>query len=517
MTRGALPPGASRASLRAAAALLLGLLAAEAAARFALALRNGAWAPGAGRDAFELYAIGESTMAGEPYAPRLSVPAVVADRLGGEAAGRRIVVRNLARAGESIYPQATRLELALRGRDPRRPGALLIYAGHNDSYFGQPPSLSRYEALKERVLCRSVLLSLLAFQGERLGLLPKVRDIASYEHYMRRAIELGRAAGLQPVLSTVIGNVADIDPGLFLDPASPPTREAALAFLRKGADLEAGRRYDEAIRHYERLSLEFPPAAPYLTYRAGACHRKLGRFKEAGRLFWEAIDAVRKDGFGRATTRHNALIRRLAAEYGIPLADAVRTFEARSPHGLAGSDLFIDGHHPNLRGYGLLTDAFARALAGALGGRVLSDAPTPEDVARRFSLGVEQRAFALVMSGGWFYVVSARHAAPALRLALAEERFREAAALRPDDPAAWIGLGLALAARRNPAWVQDEGLIDWQERNRLFGRGSYPIAPERVPELLRRLKDDGVPGDVLDRIAATNSVYVRAQSARTHQ
>ncbi|HEX4048881.1 MAG TPA: hypothetical protein VH309_13640, partial [Elusimicrobiota bacterium] len=199
------------------AAAVAAALAAEGACRGLERLeRLGAVAsPG-----FELYAVGESTAAGVPYAPEITPAKLVSRILGGRVRGRPIVPIDVARQGESIYPQAEEFESALRRRAfPGGPGAVFVYAGHNDAFDAEQTPF--FEYFKEDVLFRSELLKALFFYAEKYRLIPRVRTMQTYEFNLRRVIESSRRAGLTPILATAASNFSGIDPGFPADSAAP--------------------------------------------------------------------------------------------------------------------------------------------------------------------------------------------------------------------------------------------------------------------------------------------------------
>lgn len=230
--------------MRLLAVLALTLAAGEGGYR--LWLRATAERPGA--RVLELYAVGGSTTRGEPYGPPLSFAAVTARSF----CGKPVVVYNLGRPGESIYPQALRLRRRLRWRDRRNPAAVLIYSGHNEPFR---PGWSGWQRFKERVLWRSLLLSDVVAAVERGLRLRRPHDLAAYEAYLRLAVEESRAAGAAPVLATVSSNVTGVEPN--------PSPEA----------LESWR---------------------------------------AGR-WWDAVDADPRTEFGRSTRAQNEAVRRVGA------------------------------------------------------------------------------------------------------------------------------------------------------------------------------------------------------------
>jgi len=236
-----------------------------------------------------------------------------------------------------------------------------------------------------------------------------------------------------------------------------------------------------------------------LSYKIGDCHRRLKEYQAARRYYRQAVDFNEGDNFGRATTMQNGLVRKLAAEYGIPLVDAVRIFEAHSPHGLVGNSLFVDGHHPNLQGQMLLADAFARALATTYRGPPKERIAHPGGAFQAEACGRDEELDALFDGGRWLFSVSARHAYPGKRLGMAERQFVRAINLDPENFSAWLGLGLTRAAMRE-GFMSDKGNLAWLGENRFFYGTTYRVSERALPEVLRKLKYSGVPETILKRI-----------------
>src|SRR5262249_49847424 len=120
------PSVARRAARRGLVVLLCGAaLAFAVEAVYRATLYLDAARQGAGT-AFELYAVGESTMVGEPFHPKISVPRLLEHMFGGKMAGRPMVTKILAERGVPLYPQSVAFDRALEGRTPGPPGVVLI-------------------------------------------------------------------------------------------------------------------------------------------------------------------------------------------------------------------------------------------------------------------------------------------------------------------------------------------------------------------------------------------------------
>jgi lysophospholipase L1-like esterase len=421
--------------VRAAKAVLAALAAAlllEGGYRAALALR----APRT--EAFELYAIGESTAVGDPYPPRLSFPEQAAALLGNRVGDRVIDLTNLARAGNSIYPQAVALASRVRFRRRDNPAAVFIYSGHNE-HFTEPrrvgPVARAYFLVRDALLYRSFLASDLAVAVEsRLGLRGR-RSLADYERHLRRAIEFSLDNGATPTLAVPASNLTGVEPTLACPEAA---KISQIARARLGRLLEAREPRAAAERFYRSLAEASPCLAPLAEYRLGKLAEKAGDYAEARRLYVKARDDDPHNGFGRTNSAQEELLRRLAAEYKIPLVDAPALFAAASPHGLIGGELMSDGHHPNIEGQLLLARAFAQTLSADR-----LPLPAPKEVFAREGVGAIDLTAAWNYTGRWLLTVSVRHPAADERLALARRAFERALALTPGDAQARAGLELA--------------------------------------------------------------------------
>lgn len=424
------------------------------------------------KTSFEVYVVGESTARGEPYGEKSAPAALIADQFGGRIGGRDIRIITVAASGQSIYPQSVALERRLQSRDRRQPGVILIYSGHNDA-GGRRDSPPAYDRLRRAATRRSALLRDLWYFLEKKYPPLRPRTMESWDYHLRRVIEMGLESGLTPILATLVSNVADIDPDLPIDGVD---QGEARRVLEGGDLLEAGRRREEAIRHYERACERHPRLRLYLKYRIARCQQALKRYALAKRLYQEVVDSGGWGNFGRATSPQNETIRALAKEYSVPVADVERLFAARSPHGLLGDSLFSDGQHPNIEGYRLLASAYAGEISKAFREPIRRPLAGESNGMR---LGRRELSQALVWSGRWLFSVASRQTYPQQRLAMARARFNSAHELEPDNFSAWMGLQLTDLARRS-ALLRDQEGLDWLGRHDLFYGKDYRLSCDQL-------------------------------------
>src|ERR1041384_7418005 len=129
---------------------------------------------------FEIYGVGESTLVGEPFDPKVSIPRILQHVFGNQMAGRPLVVKNLAVRGQPLYPQSIVFDRALASRDPRDPGVVLIMSGHNEGIAPDAGDAERAffpSAFTERsALLRDIVLAL-----SRRHVVSREKSLAAYE------------------------------------------------------------------------------------------------------------------------------------------------------------------------------------------------------------------------------------------------------------------------------------------------------------------------------------------------
>jgi lysophospholipase L1-like esterase len=438
---------------------------------------------------FEIYGVGESTLVGEPFDPKISVPRILEYLFGNEIAGRSIVVKNLAERGNPLYPQALAFERALASREIHEPGVVLIMSGHNEGIApgdadARRPFLPSFVTEKS-ALARDAVLAL-----RRRRIIGREKSLATYEYYLRRVIEAAQAKGLVPILATMGSNISRIEPN-----CDGADGDAVEALVVHGINLEEQHRYREARDLYVGSITAHARAAALLYYRAGRCEEALGQFAAARDDYWAAVDRDPRLTFGRATRPQNELVRHLAHEYRIPLVDAVQIFEDHAPHGIPGDDLFMDGQHPTVDGYLLLANAYAQILSDQFGTSLVHELRDAQEVAAALGFGERDFPGAIVDAGSWLIATSVGHPCPTDRMALAAKRFASLVG-KGDDFSAWLGIALTQAAVRG-SMLRDPSAAPTVAAS--YAR-SYRIALPELPVLLPRFHQLGVDDDVVDRV-----------------
>jgi tetratricopeptide (TPR) repeat protein len=474
-----------------------------------------AWRPaslaGSRPGPFAVYVVGESTAYGEPYAPAISFPRILSMMFGGRLGGQPLEIVNLAQPGSNTEDQYWKLlqELSLR---PRKRGIILVYAGINEAFPLPAPSAWR------RLAERSWLISRLSFNRRQAR---KRGPDLDYEYRLGRLLALARGRGYPVVLSTLAGNVRDFQPDVARQLRGDSGRAAA---FERALREEERRRWLSAAAIYEELAAGDPD--PGVIHREAVCRLALGQTRRARELFQRAVD---RGGALRPTTAQDQAIRRLARRWGAALADSRAAFEAASPQGLPGYDLFCDAHHPNLRGYLVLAASFAREVSRVLGEPVarpgLTEAEVREEAgfAKSDEQGVSASRF-LWFCGESFHrrdpretLRMARHylellekgrgrSLPAYRFLLAlvardrkglERVLRDRDALRRDREALgtigcnpeWTRELVREAGLPEPLRGEAQGVMDLAARLSACGRGGAP-SPQRRRHLASKKRAD---------------------------
>lgn len=493
--------------LRLAIILLVLPVAAEAIYRAALFVGTRAPARGA---VFDVYAVGESTMMGAHTRPKISIPALVAATFENRIGDRPVVVHMLARAGHPLYAQMIAFGEAAAFRDRANPGVMLLYSGHNegdlrgiDAAGGGPPGW--YQRLERwSLLARWVRLALIVHVSP---LFRGWQDLGSWEHELRTVIETAEDAGLVPMLATAAGNLSGIEPSFGGNDAERARAAIAAALLEQR---EIGCLRTES-RCKERVPADADIAA-LLCYEAAKCAQASGDAGKAGELFWEAVDLDARKNWGRATRAQNALVRRLAAEYEIPLVDTVALLEQASPSGILGNDLFVDAQHPSLLGQVMIANAFAEAIANRFEVPIAKRFATEREARSAFDFTAEDESASHVLSTSWLLGMAAEHPWPNDALTLAEAHTRAAIALSPDYFTAWFNLAVVQAARQGGLLRDADALADLGRWNVFFGAAAC-VPPPDLDAALQKLRAMGADPDVVEKVRSLRASSCRPEGA----
>ena len=192
-----------------------------------------------------------------------------------------------------------------------------------------------------------------------------------YRHFQANLQDISRVArtsGAKVVLCTVASNVRDCPPfgSLHRPDLNEKEKQDWQDIYQQGAAYEAANDYGRAVERYLAAG-KIDDRHADLQFRLGRCYWALGEYDQATERFINAreLDTLRF----RADNRINQIIRDVAgsgAGEDVYLADAVKAFEADSPRGAAGEELFYEHVHLNFKGNYLLAKTVLEQLEQAL-------------------------------------------------------------------------------------------------------------------------------------------------------
>ena len=428
-------------------------------------LLEAARAAGVAADGYNVYYLGGSTMLGVPYAPRMSLPQIVEQVLGGRVAGRALHSVNLGRSGRDLLYALQRLEHVLSHRNVFHPSLIVLYSGHNEFLdFGfKPPPYAFLEPAWYSISRRSHLFRLLRIrfaapyrleidERRRLDVAPfspETREevIRAYRARLARVVARAQEAGLPLIISTAASNLADWAPNRSVL-CEGVDAERFVALLDSASTAEAAGDEIGAIERAREARALCPHFAE-LEYRLGRALERQGDRAGAAEAYWRAVDA---DAFPiRAGTDINQAIRALADEPGVRVIDAVAVLGSLSQRAAPGYELFIDAHHPRVQGYLSIGRAIAAAMLDLAGepDRVLARL---EPAKAEVLFGLDDPYFRIEQSlntGRWYVRLATMRYEPAERLDLAERWYESAHSLAPERVDVHLGLAMVAYLRHD--------------------------------------------------------------------
>ncbi|MCE1187561.1 MAG: tetratricopeptide repeat protein [Ignavibacteria bacterium] len=300
-----------------------------------------------------IFVLGESSAAGWPYTANASFSRYLKRKLQALYPEKDIEVINMGISAICTYTIRDILPEILQ----QRPDAILVYTGHNEYYgalgagstqrLGHSRWLTNFllkcENLKTFQLVQNIIRGAAKAVGPDAGdkggnetLMAKVigesaiplnsdvyqNGLSQFEGNMRDIIAECKAASVPVVISTLACNLQDQKP--FVNIAGEGSNSADSLYTRAKAAQAAG------------------------------------NVQQAKQLFEAARD---RDALRfRAPSAVNQIIRKLAAEFSLPLVEADTLLNAASPTGIAGKTLMVDHLHPTITGYALIGEGFYKTM-----------------------------------------------------------------------------------------------------------------------------------------------------------
>jgi len=339
------------------------------------------------KNTLRIFVLGESTTLGYPYFHNGSFHRWLQYRLQHTFPERDFEIINLALTAVNSYTVMGFAKEVVN----YSPDAVFIYTGHNE-YYGTLGVASTDRIGGSRFMVKTMLLlrelkivqgmtrvyerlfapSTHSSGGTRMKMMVADERIPFGSELYRRGMEQFKANldetldvfqqhNIPVFVSTLVSNERDLKPfvSFRVDSVKHPgfrERFASAVKALQDNDLSLAYRYlKEADSVYDGHALS--------QYYLGTLAYQYGDYEKAKRAFQKAKDF---DGLRfRAPEEANAIIRQACKQRGnAHLVDAKASFELVS-HGVTGDALILEHVHPNLTGYGLLSDAFYEALKKA--------------------------------------------------------------------------------------------------------------------------------------------------------
>ncbi len=318
--------------------------------------------------------VGASTVQGFPHPRRLAAASFLQAMLADAWPEREVEVVNLGIAAIASFAVAQVVEDAL----VLSPDLVVVYTGHNEFYglYGAGRHQRLQYFLRQLHLTHLVdgllggiaardeptdLIKMAAVRGEVL-LHSSARTTAEQNlcANLRRVARVCARAQVPLVLCTIVANDAG-----FAPVGSTAGGEAWQARVEQAAQVltQGYVAPDDAENALQQLEQAAALASEHawLCYLQGRALERLGRDAQAQRAFRKARDLDTMPW--RAPTAHNAVIRAVAAEHEVVLADVEAAFAEAAPAQGVGWEWMVDHVHFSVAGQALLARTVLHSIA----------------------------------------------------------------------------------------------------------------------------------------------------------
>jgi tetratricopeptide (TPR) repeat protein len=337
------------------------------------------------KNTLRIFVLGESTTLGYPYFHNGSFHRWLQYRLQHTFPDRDFEIINLALTAVNSYTVMGFAKEVVNCS----PDAVFIYTGHNE-YYGTLGVASTDRIGGSRFVVKAMLLfrELKIVQGmtrlyekiftpspqtnggtrmkmmvadERIPFGSELyrRGMEQFKANIEETLDVFQRHNVPVFVSTLVSNERDLKPfvSFRVDSVKHPGFQekfrAAVEALKENDLFRAYRYLKEADAIYDGHALS--------QYYLGRLAYRYGDYEKAKHAFQRAKDF---DGLRfRAPEEATDIIRQACAQHNnAHVVDAKTFFERASSHGVMGDALILEHVHPNLTGYGLLSDAFYEAL-----------------------------------------------------------------------------------------------------------------------------------------------------------
>lgn len=219
-----------------------------------------------------IYVLGESTSEGVQYQDKISPALLVSFAFNDTINARPTRIINLAYSGTNASYAYYQYYFSLLFK-PHRHALVLIYSGINEGIENnEDPGFENWQTLQH-----SIALSKMAFMWNWTGNSP-----ARYEYRYRQIVQLAKRHQHKIILSQLVGNCRDFDPGLssgstLLAGEAFKTLEGAKELFKQGC-------YAEADSAFQLLLTQHPADETYLLFHIAQCCLKMEQSERAAAI-----------------------------------------------------------------------------------------------------------------------------------------------------------------------------------------------------------------------------------------
>ena len=248
-----------------------------------------------------------------------------------------------------------------------QPDAIILMSGNNEFFDPETSNPALYHLTKR---LRALWLFRIPIDRLRAERRPHVTTLeerrASFEKNLRAMAARAKKKNVMMIFCTLPANIRDVPPMRSRPPLDDPDYLRARAALDSGNDQAALAKFESCVRDH--------PLEPFGHYWLAKILDRRKLYQEAAAHYRRAVDL--DDPGERCASERNEIIRRVAGENGMILADLQKEFEEISEDHIPGNRIFKDNVHWKQEYYGLVSLTILRSIydAARSGGSFLSPA-----------------------------------------------------------------------------------------------------------------------------------------------
>jgi tetratricopeptide (TPR) repeat protein len=319
-------------------------------------------------------------MYGEPYHD--TIPILVEKMLQGEVDGKEMKWINMGIPGIDFNEVNRLIKQVVDQKNIYFPSLVVVYGGHNEFLYyqnfedGNGFSFKRNEAnFIDFIVSRSRLMHKIAkvFNIYKLEIddraffdVPVVSTderkevLINYEDKFQSMVSYLRNYEVPVIISTLAGNYADFEPNRSVFTGDETKKGEFKKYMDEGVIAFKKGNTDKALSDYNS-ALKIDNKFAETNYRLGQVYQKLGQNEKAWEAYSKAVDYDMMPI--RATSSQNELIREIGENNDTKIVDVVNYLRQKSETSLIGNNFMLDAQHPNLKGYTLISELYAKKIA----------------------------------------------------------------------------------------------------------------------------------------------------------